>query len=93
MDIRQEELKKKGAFFIEEDGERVAQIQYLKSAEGEITINHTEVDERLRGEGIGEDLVARAVDFAREKRLRIVAECPYARKVLEGTAEFRDVLV
>ena len=92
MDIKQEEAKKKGSFFIEEDSERVAELQYFHSAQGQITIYHTEVDEKLRGKGIGEDLVANAIAFARETRLKVVAQCPYAHKVIERTEEYKDVL-
>ncbi len=93
MEIRHEEQNKKGSFIIDEKGERLAQLDYRSSAEGEITIYHTEVDEKLRGEGIGEDLVAAAVKFARENNLKIVATCPYAKKVIEENEEFRDILV
>jgi uncharacterized protein len=92
MEIKQEEQKKKGSFFIDEEGERVAELQYFHSAEGQITIYHTEVDEKLRGKGIGEDLVGRAVEFAREKGLKIVATCPYAHKVIMKTPAYKDVL-
>ena len=92
MDIKLEEMRKKGSFFIEEGGQRVAELQYFHSAQGQITIYHTEVDEKLRGKGVGEDLVAKAVSYAREKDLKIVAQCPYARKVIERTAEYKDIL-
>ncbi len=92
MEIQQEEHGKKGAFFIEEDGEWVAELTYIKSGESEITIDHTEVDPKLRGENIGEDLVAEAVEYARKNNLKIKATCPYAKKVLEEKHEFREVL-
>jgi len=87
MKIDHEENKKKGSFYIDEGGERIAEIQYFHSGEGQITIYHTEVDPKLRGEGIGEDLVDRAVNFAKENDLKIVATCPYARKVIERNPE------
>lgn len=92
MEIRHEELKKKGTFFVEENGERLAELAYFNSAPGEITIYHTEVSEKLRGEGIGQDLVAAAVQYARENNLKIVPSCPYTKKVIDRTPEFQDVL-
>lgn len=92
MEIRHEEQKKKGAFFVEEDGERLAELAYFKSAPGQITIYHTEVREKLRGEGIGQDLVSAAVQYARENNLKIVPTCPYTKKVIDRTPEFHDVL-
>ena len=92
MKIEHEEKGKKGIFFIDENGERLAELVYLKSAPAVITIYHTEVNEKLRGEGIGQDLVAAAVSFARENKLKIVATCPYAKKLIDRTPEFQDIL-
>ena len=92
MTIEHKEQKKKGMFYIDDDGDKVAELAYLRSAPGEITIHHTEVSEDLRGDGIGQDLVAAAVKYARENKLKIVATCPYAHKIIEETPEFRDVL-
>jgi predicted GNAT family acetyltransferase len=93
MEIKRDEHGKKGAFYIEENGEWLAELTYFKSGNGEITIDHTEIDESLRGENIGEDLVAEAVKFARENGLMIKATCPYAHNVLAHTPEFADFFV
>ena len=93
MEIKRDEHGKKGAFYIEENGEWLAEMAYFKSGENEITIDHTEVDESLRGENIGEDLVAEAVKYARENGLKIKATCPYAHKVLAHSPEYSDVFV
>ena len=92
MKINREEHGKKGAFFIEQDGEWVAEMTYVKSGENIITIDHTEVDESLQDKGIGKDLVAEGVKYARENNLKIVATCPFAKKVIDETPEFQDVL-
>jgi uncharacterized protein len=93
MDIQRQEHRNKGAFFIDEDGEWVAELTYTRSGENTIVIDHTEVDPELRGDDIGKDLVGAAVAYAREDGLKInVDQCPYAKKVFEETAEFRDVL-
>lgn len=92
MEINRDEHGKKGAFYIEKDGEWIAELTYARTGGNEITIDHTEVDESLRGEGIGERLVAEAVKFARENNLRVVATCPFARKVINDTSEFHDIL-
>lgn len=92
MQIQHDEHGKKGAFYIEENEEWVAELTYFRSAPGVMTIDHTEVDEKLRGQGIGEDLVKTAVEFARANSLKIRPVCPYAKKVLDGRPEFQDVL-
>lgn len=92
MEIKREEHGKKGAFFIEQNDEWVAEMTYFKSGENEITIDHTEVDDSLEGKGVGKQLVAEGVKYARENKLKIVATCPFAKKVIDETPEFQDVL-
>lgn len=91
MEIQRDEHGRKGAFYIDEDGEWIAELTYFKTGQT-MTIDHTEVDEKLRGEGIGEDLVKAAVEYARENGLKIKAACPYAKKIIEADPELRDVL-
>jgi predicted GNAT family acetyltransferase len=92
MEIQHEEHHKKGEFYAEEDGRRIARLQYLSSADGRMTIYHTEVDPKLRGKHFGEKLVKAAVTMAREKGLKIDPTCPYAAKVIDRTPEYKDVL-
>ena len=92
MEIQRDEHGKKGAFYIEQDGDWIAEMTYVRTGENEITIDHTEVDESLRGEGIGEDLVAEGVKYARDNNLKIVPTCRFAKKVIDETPEFQGVL-
>ena len=92
MKIQNQEHGTKGAFFIEQDGEWIAEMTYRKSGAGVMTIDHTEVDESLQGKGVGKDLVEAGVKFARENDLKIVAQCSFAKKVIDETPEFQDVL-
>ncbi len=92
MEIKREEHGKKGAFFIEQDSEWVAEMTYVKSGENEITIDHTEVDKSLQDKGVGKDLVAEGVKYARENNLKIVPVCPFVKKIIDETPEFQDVL-
>lgn len=92
MDIQRDEHGRKGAFYIEEEGEWIAELTYVKSDNGTILIDHTEVDEKLRGQNVGRDLVGAAVAYARDNGFKIKLDCPYAKKVIESTPEFQDVL-
>lgn len=92
MDIQRDEHGKKGAFFIDENGEWIAELTYFRSGSNQITVDHTEVDPKLRGQGVGEQLVKAAVEYARESDLKINAACPYTKKVIDKTPEFQDVL-
>ncbi|MFN2413149.1 MAG: GNAT family N-acetyltransferase [Pyrinomonadaceae bacterium] len=92
MEIKREEHGQHGAFYIEKDGEWIAELTYIRRGSDRIEIDHTEVDASLRGQGIGEDLVKSAVEYARENSLKINPVCPYTRKVINETAELQDVL-
>ncbi len=92
MDIQQEEHGRKGAFFIDEDGEWIAELTYFKSGENTITVDHTEIDPKLKGQDVGRRLVESVVNFARESGLKITPACPYAKKVIDSTPEFQDVV-
>lgn len=91
MQIQRDEHGRRGAFYIDENGEWIAELSYIKN-DGMLTIDHTEIDEKLRGEGIGKDMVRAAVEYARENGFKIKPDCPYARRIIEQTPEFQDVL-
>ena len=92
MNIQREEHKNKGAFFIEEDGDWVAEMTYFREGQRKIVIDHTEVDESLKGQGVGKKLVEEAVKYARDNNLLIKPVCPFTKKVLESSEDYEDVL-
>ena len=92
MEIQRDEHGKNGAFFIDENGEWIAELAYVRSGDGEITITHTEVDDKLKGQGVGEELVKAVVGYARDNSLKIKAQCKFAKKVIDETPEYQDVL-
>lgn len=92
MNIQHEESNTKGAFFIEEGEVRIAEMTYSKNGDYRIIIDHTEVSENHKGEGLGKALVFHSVEYAREKNLKILPLCPYARVVFRrNKEEFKDV--
>ena len=92
MNIQQTDDGKKGAFYIEEESERLAEMTYVWAGAEKFIIDHTEVSDKLAGKGAGKQLVAKAVEFAREKGVKIMPLCPFANKVFKKTPEYSDVL-
>lgn len=92
MDIKSEFTESKGAFFIEENGKRLAEMTISKAGNSKIIIDHTEVSDVLRGKGAGKQLVSAAVDYARKNNLKIIPLCPFAKSVFDKVKEFQDVL-
>ncbi len=92
MEIRHHFDGYEGAFFIEENGERLAEMRYEQAGPSKITIDHTEVSAVLKGKGAGKQLVRAGVEYAREHHLRIVPNCPFAKAEFDKTPEYADVL-
>jgi len=82
----------RGAFVFMVDGKQQAEMTYSVGADGTVIINHTGVDDSLRGTGAGKKLLAALVDWARAEKKKVVVVCPFAKAVFEKTPEFRDVL-
>lgn len=54
-------------------------------------IDHTEVSDEYGGQGIARKLVDKVVEAAKEKGLKIIPLCPYAKKVFTENSEYADV--
>ena len=66
----------KGAFFVEEDGKRVAEMVISVSG-GNLTVYHTEVSESLKGKGVSTMLLETMVKYVRDNNLKVIPLCPY----------------
>jgi len=66
-----------------ETGKILAEITFEENEKGIYNINHTFVDESLRGQGIASKLVEEAVKEIEEKGGKVEATCSYAKGWLE----------
>lgn len=58
-----------------------------------LIIDHTEVSDDMRGQGVGHDLFMKVVDFARNNDRKIEATCPFAvAEIKKHEADIKDVL-
>ncbi|MGL5514250.1 MAG: GNAT family N-acetyltransferase [Sporomusa sp.] len=69
------------------NGKIIAEITYPPISDDTVDINHTFVDDCLRGQGIAGLLVAKAIKEIQAKGLSFVASCPYASRWLSGHPE------
>ncbi len=92
MEIQQKDNGERGMFFVEIESKIVAEMVYSWRGNDSIIIEHTEVDESLEGRGVGKQLVKKAVEFAREKGIKIIPMCTFAKSVLKKTSSYSDVL-
>ena len=89
-EIQHNETDKK--FEIFQDGKSAGFMTYTWAGDDKFIIDHTEVDEQYGGLGLGKQLVEAAVNFARDKGIKIIPLCSFAKKTIDKTPEFQDVL-
>lgn len=92
MDILQHDDGKKGRFYIEQENIILAEMTYVWAGTEKIIIDHTEVNDKLRGKSAGKYMLAKAVEFARAKGISIIPLCPFVKSVFEKTPDYNDVL-
>ena len=89
--IRRVSSGHRGAFVVERAGQRLAELSYTVAG-SRIILDHTQVDDSLRGTGTGAELVAAAVEWARAEGHRLLPLCPFAKSVFDKTPAYADVL-
>lgn len=89
--IEREDRASGGRWHVRVDGHE-AEMTYSRASAQLIIIDHTAVPDALRGRGVGDALVARAVADARREGFRIIPLCPFAKSRFERRPAWRDVL-
>jgi uncharacterized protein len=93
LDIEEEVTGSKGRYVAKAgNGGEDAVLSYSTLNATTIIIDSTVVPDAWRGKGAGKALVGRAVTDARERGIRIVPLCPFAKAQIERHPEWRDVL-
>lgn len=91
--IQQKEDEGKGMFYIEQNGDIIAELTYTRQDNGILTLDHTETDPAMKGKGLAKKLVEYSVEFARKEKIKIDPLCEYAAKLFERHQEYQDVKV
>ena len=83
MEIREGHNK----FYInDEQGKQIAEIVFVPTGENLAIIEHTDVDESLKGQGI-----AKVVEKMRREKRKIIPLCPFAKHEFDKTREYDDI--
>lgn len=93
MEIKHRENTHKGSFYIEENDVLLAEITYSFAGSDKLILDHTTVGKELKGMGIGNMLVEAAVSYSRDKSIKIIPLCPFAKTVFEKNPSYNDVLL
>jgi predicted GNAT family acetyltransferase len=92
MLIQNKKVGTKGKFYIEQEGKPVAEMVYTMPAADKMIVEHTEVDESLKGKNIGRQLVHHMVEFARANKIKVIPLCPFTDAIIKKTPEYQDIL-
>jgi uncharacterized protein len=92
MDVLQEDNNHKGRFYILHENEVAAEMTYTWAGRDKIIIDHTGVDESLKGKNAGKKMLLQLIDFARNRQLKVIPLCPFANSMFKKMSEIRDVL-
>ncbi|MCK7590536.1 GNAT family N-acetyltransferase [Subsaxibacter sp. CAU 1640] len=92
VEVKHRSTGKKGSFYVEIEGEQEAEMTYTHAGSDKIIIDHTEVGEQLKGQGVGYQLLDATVDFMRKNNLKAIPLCPFAKAVFDKKADdYADV--
>lgn len=81
----------KGAFVATVDGTQAGEMTYSRMNDHTVIVDHTGVFDGFENTGLGKQLVAHGVAWAREQDQKIMPLCPFARALFERTPEYADV--
>ncbi len=77
---------------VSDDGQTLGQMTFSRARDDLIIIDHTEVDDSLRGKGGGLRLFKGMVDWARNTGTKVMSTCPFANSMFDRHPASRDIL-
>ncbi len=92
QEIQHNTHSKGGAFVYIIDGKALAEVVYTTPDNETMIIDHTEVDDSLKGQGIGKKLLNGLVEFVRSKNIKVIPVCSFAKVTFNRRSDWQDVL-
>jgi predicted GNAT family acetyltransferase len=92
MEVVHKNEVSEGVFFAKDGDRVVGEMTYVWQGNNHFIINHTEVINGYEGQGVGKEMVEKAVEFARESNCTIYPLCSFARHIFDVTPAYKDVL-
>lgn len=72
------------------DGHRAVAAYQME--DDTIVFTHTIVPEAIEGRGVGSRLIRAALDSARDRKLKVIPQCPFVAAYIQRHPEYRDLL-
>ncbi len=92
MNIKQSDDTKHGTFEIFDANVKAGEMAYTWAGDSMLIIDHTDVEDQFRGQGIGRQLLDALVAFAREREIKVIPLCPFSKSVFDKDQSIHDVL-
>ncbi|MEN4981971.1 GNAT family N-acetyltransferase [Acinetobacter modestus] len=92
MNIQQVDDNKHGIFKLFNGETLAAEMAYTWAGDTMLIIDHTDVNDQFRGQGLGRKLLNELVTFARGRNIKVIPLCPFAKSVFDKDLSIHDVL-
>lgn len=89
MEFQSEEHR---IFARDQEGNVIAEVTFPEVSEGTVVIDHTFVDDTLRGQGIAGELVEAAAEQLSERGMKVIPACSYAVRWFQKHPEYQKLL-
>ncbi len=90
MDIQVKHDADNSLFYFDLDGKR-GELKYEKSNEDTLIYYSTYVDENIRENGYGKQMIRYALNYARENDYQVRPTCPMVAHFMEENSEYNDI--
>jgi predicted GNAT family acetyltransferase len=91
MELKHKDNAEKGAFQLKDGDFLAAEITYVWGNDDLIIIDHTGVNPLYESRGLGKQLVQTVVNYARERGIKVLPLCPFAKRIFDRTENFNDI--
>ncbi len=81
-----------GLFIASEQGENIGEITFVTAGQNALAFNHTEIYKEFSGRGLGEKMVLKALEYARNNQLQVLPLCSFVAHVFDKNPLESDVL-
>lgn len=80
-----------GSFIIHHENQPAGEMTFQLSG-NKITVDHTEVEPEFEGKGLAKKMFLGMIDYARENKLKVIANCSYVKAQMQKNKDqYADV--
>lgn len=92
MEVQKEISGSKGKYYIQNASQLVGEVTFSMAGETLMIIDHTHVEEKHKGTGIGAKILTFLVEDVRNKQIKVLPLCPFANAFFRKNKTMQDVL-